>query len=81
MNEESDIISLAARAKRAGIESVEDATAYLQGMIERSNEYLASRKKRKIHTAYDERVERDKTVLALAIVLLESLQGQQNEPL
>lgn len=70
--------SLVARAKRANIDTVEAVVDYLGGLIARNEQYLAYRREREIYTKYDATVERDQAALAMAIVLLESLQTTES---
>lgn len=70
--------SLVARAKRLGIDNVEAVVVYLNGLIARNERYLAYRREREIYTKYDAFVERDQAALAMAIVLLESLQTTES---
>jgi hypothetical protein len=77
MNEHMvDVRELAASARQAGYDNAEKVRHRLAQRVERSVSYLHCRERRGPHTSHDEVLAEDVMVTALAVVLLERLQGE-----
>lgn len=74
-----DIIALARAAKAKGYGDPQRLAERLQAIIERNADYLAYRARRGRTGAYNEVAREDNEMLAMAVVLLESVEFSENQ--
>ena len=68
-----DILALARAARARDISAAEQIVAGLEAHLRHNEDYLARRRRRGWQTDYDRQLSEDDQVIALAIVMLESL--------